>query len=108
MLSAEKRNRLAQISPPEEIEVQRPCFGLIVEAHSVAGLARIDQGARRIVEEKSVPKVQEKQRNGDVGARSMVDVAIPKTARRSQSIQGLAAVAKAIEMLLADDLEPKP
>ena len=38
----------------------------------------------------------------------MVDVAVPKTARRSKPIQGLAAVAEAIEMLFADDLEPKP
>ena len=103
-----ERNGLAQICPPEEIEVEGLCFGLIVEAHAVARLAGIDRGGRRIVEEESISNVRKKQRNGDVAARSMVDVAVPKTARRSKSIQGLAAVAETIEMLLADDLEPKP
>src|SRR5208282_2682746 len=93
---------------PEEIEVERPCFGLIVEADAVARLVGTDQGGRWIVEEESVSKVRKKQRNGDVAARSMVNVAVPKTARGSKPIQRLAAMAEAVEMLVAEDLEPKP
>src|SRR5580704_10739848 len=103
-----ERNGLAQICAPEEIEIEGLCFGFIVEADAVGRLASTDQGGRGIVEEESVSKVRKKQRNGDVAARSMVNVAVPKTARGPKSIQGPAAVAEAVEMLVAEDLEPKP
>jgi hypothetical protein len=38
----------------------------------------------------------------------MVNVAVPKTARGPKPIQRPAAVAEAVEMLVAEDLEPKP
>jgi hypothetical protein len=103
-----ERNDLAQICPPEEIEIEGLRFGFILEADPVGRLANTDQGGRWIVEEESVSKVRKKQRNGDVAARSMVNVAVPKTARGSKPIQGLAAMAEAVAMLVAENLEPKP
>ena len=61
-----------------------------------------------MVEEETVARVREDEGNCDIASRSVVDMAVPESARRAKSVEWLAALSETIEMLLSNDFEVKP
>ena len=60
-----------------------------------------------MVEEETISRVREDERDRDIASRSVVDMAVPEPARRAESVEWLAALAETVEMLLSDHFEAK-
>src|SRR4051794_9500794 len=95
----------AQVVASDVVQVERGVLGGELEPGLVPRIARIEPGAARGVEEQAVALVREQERDGDIGAGTVIDVAVPQAARGAEPVEGLAALAQTVEVLLADDLK---
>ena len=72
-----REEHVAQIGATEIVEIETGGLDLVVETDAVVRLTGIDEGESGIVEEEAVAEMREDERDADVAARAVIDMAVP-------------------------------
>ena len=95
----------AQVRRDEEVPGEAARRRRVVNAHAVVRAADGDRGVGRAVEEERPAAARHEQRDADVGARPVAEMRVPELARLAEPVQPAAALAQAVEVLLARERE---
>ena len=94
-----------QVATKDEVPDQPPGFRGVGDPHPAVGAAHRQHRVARIVEEERVAAIGHEQRHAHVRPRAVSDVRVPELARDAEPVDLPPALAQAVEVLLAGELE---
>ena len=105
--SATSRMTARRSRPIRKYQSRRARLGRVGDAHAVVRPPHRDPGVARVVEEHRVAAVRQEQRHAHVRARAVADVRVPELPAGPEPVQLAAALAQAVEVLLAREGEAR-
>jgi hypothetical protein len=102
----------AEIAADEEVVAEASRLRRVGDAHAVVRPADGEPRVARVVEEHRVAAVREEERHRHVRARAVADVRVPELPGGPEPVERTAALAEAVEVLLAGEgearVDPRP